>query len=105
MYGGLDTTKSYLLSWILSISIFMKLILFCKWCIFALYLAILRAFLLISIAVPLQSVLFLITEIIIQPDPVPTSKILFDEPRSIFFKTSSTIISVSGLGINTSLLT
>ena len=39
------------------------------------------------------------------PEPVPTSNILLDEEMFVLFNTSSTISSVSGLGIKTSLLT
>ena len=43
-------------------------------------------------------------EIIIHPDPVPISKIFFDLLFGKYFKHSSTINSVSGLGISTDLL-
>ena len=60
---------------------------------------------LISIPVAYNFGLSFFIDIIIQPDPVPTSKRRFDVSLSVNFKTSSTMISVSGLGIKTSLLT
>ena len=59
----------------------------------------------ISIAVPKEFGLSLIIDNITHPDPVPTSKKRFEELSSVSFKTSSTIISVSGLGIRTFLFT
>ena len=56
-------------------------------------------------AVPKEFGLSLIIDKRIQPDPVPTSNIFLDDLVSIIFNISSTMISVSGRGIKTFLLT
>ena len=88
----------------MSISILINLILFSKWCNFALVLATINAFRDISNAVALQFGLSFIKEIMIHPDPVPISNIFFDLSIGRHFKASSIINSVSGLGIRTDLL-
>ena len=74
--GGFDTIKSYLLDENLSISDFINLILFSTCCIFALFFAILIANFEISTPVPTHFCFSFNNEIIIHPEPTPTSKIL-----------------------------
>ena len=63
------------------------------------------AFLLISIAVPLNFGLSFSIEMIMHPEPVPISNTCLEVLNPVYLNTSSTICSVSGLGINTSLET
>ena len=58
-----------------------------------------------SIAFPKHFGLSLRIDIIMHPDPVPISNKVLEELKLVNFKTSSTICSVSGLGIRTFLLT
>ena len=81
-----------------------NLILLLMCCIFALFLAKLIAFFDISMPYPKLFFLSFKTDKIIHPDPVPMSKICFISFFLISFKTWSTNISVSGLGIKTDLL-
>ena len=59
----------------------------------------------ISIPVPLKFFLSFNIDNKIHPEPVPISRICNLESSSVYFITSSIKCSVSGLGINTSLLT
>ena len=58
----------------------------------------------ISIAVATHLALSFNREIMMHPEPVPMSKIFFDLSIGRYFKLSSIINSVSGLGIKTELL-
>ena len=79
MYGGLDTIKSYLLPKKLSMLEFINLILFSICCIFALNLATFMLFFDMSKQVPRHNFLSFNIDIIIQPLPLPMSKIFLDE--------------------------
>ena len=100
MYGGLEIIMSYLwlLSNLLNQSDLIKSIFLLTLFLNEFFLAHLIASTDISVAVIFKLGIFLIKEILIAPEPVPSSRISILSLR--YFKVISTIFSVSSLGSN-----
>ena len=90
MYGGFDTIKSNFLPNTSSIVLLKNLTLFDSLYLNALFLATEIAFLEISTPIPIDFVRLLSKLIIMQPDPVPISKIDIFFPLYIFSNLSTT---------------